>query len=65
MASHLLGHEASGTVVDVGADVTKVAPGDDVILTWIKFGHRVRHLSIPRGGQLMRGLSPPSDIGLS
>ena len=33
---HLLGHEASGTVVDVGADVTKVAPGDDVILTWIK-----------------------------
>ena len=33
---HLLGHEASGTVVDVGAEVTKVAPGDDVILTWIK-----------------------------
>jgi S-(hydroxymethyl)glutathione dehydrogenase / alcohol dehydrogenase len=33
---HLLGHEASGTVVDVGADVTKVAPGDSVILTWIK-----------------------------
>lgn len=33
---HLLGHEASGTVVDVGADVTKVSPGDDVILTWIK-----------------------------
>ena len=23
-------------MVDVGADVTKVAPGDDVILTWIK-----------------------------
>lgn len=33
---HLLGHEASGTVVDVGAEVTKVAPGDDVILTWIR-----------------------------
>ena len=33
---HLLGHEASGTVVDVGAEVTKVAPGDDVILTWIQ-----------------------------
>lgn len=33
---HLLGHEASGTVVDVGAEVTKVTPGDDVILTWIR-----------------------------
>lgn len=33
---HLLGHEASGTVVDVGAEVTKVAAGDDVILTWIR-----------------------------
>lgn len=33
---HLLGHEASGTVIDVGADVTKVSSGDDVILTWIR-----------------------------
>ena len=33
---HLLGHEASGTVADVGPEVTKVAPGDDVILTWIR-----------------------------
>lgn len=33
---HLLGHEASGVVVDVGADVTKVQPGEEVILTWIK-----------------------------
>ena len=33
---HLLGHEASGVVVDVGADVTKVRPGDKVILTWIE-----------------------------
>ena len=33
---HLLGHEASGTVADVGPEVTKVKPGDDVILTWIK-----------------------------
>ena len=33
---HLLGHEASGTIVDVGAEVTKVRPGDEVILTWIK-----------------------------
>jgi S-(hydroxymethyl)glutathione dehydrogenase/alcohol dehydrogenase len=33
---HLLGHEASGIVVDAGAGVTKVKPGDEVILTWIK-----------------------------
>ena len=30
----LLGHEASGTVEEVGADVENVAPGDFVILAW-------------------------------
>lgn len=33
---HLLGHEATGTVVETGPGVTKVAPGDKVILGWIK-----------------------------
>lgn len=33
---HMLGHEASGRVLAIGSDVTKVAPGDLVILTWIK-----------------------------
>ncbi len=33
---HLLGHEGSGRVVAVGAEVTKVAPGDYVILGWIR-----------------------------
>ena len=33
---HLLGHEASGIVLEVGKDVTKVKPGDAVILTWIE-----------------------------
>lgn len=33
---HLLGHEGSGTVVEVGKGVTKVAPKDQVILGWIK-----------------------------
>ena len=33
---HLLGHEGVGTVVDVGADVTKVSVGDRVIVGWIK-----------------------------
>jgi S-(hydroxymethyl)mycothiol dehydrogenase len=30
----LLGHEAAGVVEAVGAGVTEVAPGDDVILNW-------------------------------
>ncbi len=33
---HTLGHEGSGVVVAVGADVTKVEPEDRVVLTWIK-----------------------------
>lgn len=33
---HMLGHEGSGTVVEIGAGVTKVARGDRVILGWIK-----------------------------
>ena len=33
---HLLGHEGSGVVLDIGPDVTKVKPKDEVILSWIK-----------------------------
>jgi S-(hydroxymethyl)glutathione dehydrogenase/alcohol dehydrogenase len=33
---HTLGHEGSGTVLEVGSDVTKVKPGDRVVLSWIK-----------------------------
>ncbi|MEM7164858.1 MAG: zinc-binding dehydrogenase [Planctomycetota bacterium] len=33
---HCLGHEGSGTVVEVGSAVTKVAAGDDVVLSWMK-----------------------------
>lgn len=33
---HALGHEGSGTVVEVGSGVTKVKPGDNVVLSWIK-----------------------------
>jgi S-(hydroxymethyl)glutathione dehydrogenase/alcohol dehydrogenase len=33
---HMLGHEGSGVVVDTGAGVSKVKPGDRVILGWIK-----------------------------
>lgn len=33
---HLLGHEGSGIVIETGKEVTKVKPGDKVILGWIK-----------------------------
>ena len=33
---HTLGHEGSGTVLEVGVGVTKVKPGDRVVLSWIK-----------------------------
>ena len=33
---HLLGHEGTGCVVDIGESVTKVQKGDKVILGWIK-----------------------------
>ncbi len=33
---HLLGHEGSGQVIEVGEGVTKVRPGDLVVLGWIK-----------------------------
>ena len=33
---HLLGHEGAATVVSVGEGVTKVTPGDRVVLGWIK-----------------------------
>jgi S-(hydroxymethyl)glutathione dehydrogenase/alcohol dehydrogenase len=39
---HTLGHEGSGIVLEIGPDVTKVGPGDHVVLTWIKgSGHDV------------------------
>jgi len=33
---HTMGHEASGIVLNVGEGVTKVKPGDHVVLSWIK-----------------------------
>ena len=33
---HLLGHEGSGIIVDIGYGVKKVKKNDEVILTWIK-----------------------------
>lgn len=33
---HCMGHEGSGVVQEVGSEVTKVKPGDKVILSWIQ-----------------------------
>ena len=33
---HLLGHEGSGEVIEIGEGVSKVKPGDNVVLGWIK-----------------------------
>jgi S-(hydroxymethyl)glutathione dehydrogenase/alcohol dehydrogenase len=33
---HCLGHEGSGVVLETGAGVSKVKPGDAVILSWLK-----------------------------
>ena len=33
---HTLGHEGSGVVIEVGEGITKVKPGDHVVLSWIK-----------------------------
>jgi len=33
---HLLGHEGSGIVLNIGIGITKVKAGDHVVLTWIK-----------------------------
>jgi S-(hydroxymethyl)glutathione dehydrogenase / alcohol dehydrogenase len=33
---HCLGHEGTGTVLETGSAITKVKPGDKVVLSWIK-----------------------------
>ena len=33
---HLLGHEAAGIVEAIGPEVTRIQPGDHVVLSWIK-----------------------------
>jgi S-(hydroxymethyl)glutathione dehydrogenase/alcohol dehydrogenase len=49
---HLLGHEGSGWVVEVGPGVEKVAVGDKVILGWIKGkGQDARGIHYFRGDQ--------------
>ena len=51
---HLLGHEGTGVVVETGPDVSKVKPGDRVILGWIKSsGLDVAGPRYRRGGETL------------
>ena len=36
MASHCIGHEAIGSVVDISENVTRFRKDDNVILSWLK-----------------------------
>lgn len=55
---HLLGHEGTATVISIGEGVTKVVPGDRVILGWIKgqgldaapIQYRWQNLTLNAGG---------------
>jgi aryl-alcohol dehydrogenase len=71
----VLGHEGTGVVVETGHEVTKVAPGDHVVLTFTSCGHCAScHLGHPAycstwipqnliGGKRADGTSPVSQGG--
>ncbi|MHB8694536.1 MAG: zinc-binding dehydrogenase [Solirubrobacteraceae bacterium] len=51
---HTLGHEASGTVLETGAGVSKVSEGDCVVVTWIKgSGADVPSTRYPAAGEFV------------
>ena len=53
---HLLGHEGSGIVIDVGKKVKKIKQGDYVILTWIKgIGVEAGGVHYRKGNLLING----------
>jgi alcohol dehydrogenase len=51
----ILGHEAVGTVQEVGASVTTVAPGDRVLLSCVSSCGRCRYCKEGRYGQCLGG----------
>ena len=51
----ILGHEAVGTVAEVGAGVTTVAPGDRVLLSCVSACGRCRYCKEGRYGQCLGG----------
>ena len=51
----ILGHEAVGTVAEIGAGVTTVAPGDRVLLSCVSACGRCRYCKAGRYGQCLGG----------
>ena len=51
----ILGHEAVGTVVEVGASVTTIKPGDRVLLSCVSSCGRCRYCKEGRYGQCLGG----------
>ena len=54
-AGTILGHEAVGTVLEVGAGVSTVAPGDRVLLSCVSSCGRCRYCKEGRYGQCLGG----------
>ncbi len=54
-AGTILGHEAVGTVMEVGASVTTVAPGDRVLMSCVSSCGRCRFCKEGRYGQCLGG----------
>jgi len=51
---HMLGHEGSATILEVGPGVTRFKKGDNVILTWIKsLGANVLQTQYKKGNQVI------------
>ncbi|MFL2534631.1 MAG: alcohol dehydrogenase catalytic domain-containing protein [Candidatus Azotimanducaceae bacterium] len=57
-APEVLGHESTGEVLEVGSEVSHVAPGDTVMVTWVPRsivpGDRVPQAAQGRTGQWRR-----------
>ena len=51
----ILGHEAVGTVMEVGAAVSTIAPGDRVLLSCVSACGRCRYCKEARYGQCLGG----------
>jgi Zn-dependent alcohol dehydrogenase len=51
----VLGHEGAGEVISVGPDVTKVKPGDSVVLTWRTHCGSCRYCSTGRPAMCQEG----------
>ncbi len=64
---HMLGHEGSGTIVDIGPGVTRFKKDDVVILTWIKsLGADISKTEYKKGKQLINagGITVFSDYSV-